>query len=275
MKQSILHFSAFISIFAIVFSSKLSDFIRDDIGIDKAVAGDLIKLISVSLLIYVIKTVISRVMKTDDEKIQSIKDLSNDVSNVSTTVKTLETKHDLMNKQLHSIYMEVYKTSSVLNGLDGMRLDKIRWNDEFDADWKNIEESFKELDKNTHFIAKLIKEAVKDIAFYLFSVDKNQSCETILNKFSDQSSFITEKFEKEIIVHMDHDEMREFCSSINKHKVWCRIEVAKTLNDKINHRNEAIQITMRQFMRRILNAFYVSRKMKSMMKKEQNGGGDV
>lgn len=274
MKQPILHLSVFVSIFTIVFSSKLSDFIKDDLGIEKAMATDLIKLLSVSLLIYVVKTIISKVTKTDDEKIQSMKNLSNDISNIDNKVGTIETKYDLMSKQLHSIHMEVFKTSSILNGLDGFRLDKIRWNDEFDLDWKNIEESFIDLDRNTHFVAKLIKEAVKDMAFYLFSLNKNQSCESVLAKFSDKSNFIMEKFEKEISPYLEPEEINKFCNSINKHKMWCKMEVAKTLNDRINHRNEAIQITMRQFMRRILSTFYASRQMKVAMKKENNGGNN-
>ena len=163
-------------------------------------------------------------------------------------------------KSISSLSYKMDETIRAVEEISEHKDDKKRWYREFEDDWRGMRGGILELGNNDVYgFAKLTKDCIRDFCMECHaSTDYSKDVIVLLDYFEEKGQ--TFKYElyksnENLLPDKFFNMLKEICA---KDEFWLKEEVQKVLNDRVNRRDEGIQLTFRQFLRRVLNNIYLS-----------------
>jgi len=236
-------------VFAIfVFSTPITTWLLSK-GVSTDVIRPLMAFLTITILTWSGKNMYDKIMNTSQ-----LAEVGNDVKEIKEDNKLLHASISIINEKVDKVATEV-------DSINEYRDEKKRRYREFEQDWMGMRENIRQLNNNdVYSFARLMKEAIRNTAMDFHSsgavkkLEHVQAIELLKEKYTANK----EEVVRNIQFFMPDEYLDYFFKrlAMSENQMWK--EVCDTFENRVNRKDEGIQLVSRNFLRATLNTLVVS-----------------
>ena len=219
------------------------------LGVSAEVIRPLMAFLTITILTWSGKNMYDKIMNTSQ-----LAEVGNDVKEIKEDNKLLHTSISIINDKVDKVATEV-------NAINEYRDEKKRRYREFEQDWMGMRDNIRQLNNNdVYSFARLMKEAIRNMTmdFHSSGVVKKLSHTEATELLKDKYYANREEVIRNIQFFIPNDYLDYFFKrlAVSEKQMWK--EVCDTFENRVNRKDEGIQLVSRNFLRATLNTLVVS-----------------
>jgi hypothetical protein len=239
-----VYFVFAIFIFSAVITAKLTSW-----GVSPDVIRPLMAFLTITILTWSGKNMYDKIMNTSQ------------LAEVGTDVKEIKEDNKLLHISVSMISEKVDRVATEVDSINEYRDEKKRRYREFEQDWMGMRENIRQLNNNdVYSFARLMKEAIRSTTMDFHSsgavkkLTANEAIELLKEKYTANK----EEVVRNIQFFMPDAYLDYFFKrlAVSEKQMWK--EVCDTFENRVNRKDEGIQLVSRNFLRATLNTLVVS-----------------